>query len=174
MSRAQAVDAADLLNDVVGDLVAGTNVLREWYAAMTRGAADEGQVVAVQKMCVSHLMLTCSKLIEIYEKYNRVIPEPSRGQLKALMREFNRREIPAFRNKVAGHIWDKQAGRPLTQSEVTARLEVICSPDMPTFLTWLNDLTGNKSPENVVAVAEEARDALVQVFGLTPGEIVQR
>ena len=132
------------------------------------------EVIAVQKMCVSTLMLACSKLVEIYKKHNRAISEPSRSHLKALVCNFKRREIPAFRNKVAGHIWDKDASRPLTASEVIARLEKICSPDMSIFFSWLNDPKGNKSPDNVVAQIEAARNSLAHDFALATEGIVQK
>lgn len=174
MSREAAADAADLLNDLVGDFVTATNQLRLAIAQHASGALSLQEIVGIQKMCLSHLILACTKLVEVYERYHRVIPEEPRIQMKQLVSEFNRRGISNFRNKVAGHIWDKERGCPWRLSEIMEALVDMAGGDLGRFLSWANDPRNNAFPNTILSVVERARDDLMAAYGLSPDELINR
>jgi hypothetical protein len=55
--RVVAIDAVETLNDLIGDLVAGTRVLADYHRSHKAGSVGLKQMSAVQKMCLSHLVL---------------------------------------------------------------------------------------------------------------------
>ena len=61
--REKAVHAVDTLNDLVGDLVGGTMLFREWDMQFKAGRVPEMLMVNVQKICISHLVLGLCKFV---------------------------------------------------------------------------------------------------------------
>jgi hypothetical protein len=174
MSQDLAADAAGLLNDLVGDLATSTNMLRQAHVQVDRGQISAEQMVGIQKMCLSHLVIACTKLVEIYDRYNRIIPDESRSEIKKLVAEFNRRGIASFRNKVVGHIWDNNHGRPWRLSEIMAALDTMAGGNVISFLDWANNPKDNSYPVTIFSVVEHARDALMSQFGLSPDDVINR
>src|SRR5688572_15995678 len=109
--RARAIDAVDVLNDLVGDFVTGSMVLREQEAHFKKGALTLHQMVGVQKMCLSHLVLALAKCIEFWEKYHGLVPAKHRDTFKLMNRKIRAREVASFRNSCVGHIWNDEQQR---------------------------------------------------------------
>ena len=66
-SDQDAIDAVDTLNDLIGDLAAGTIVLRDYHQQYKTGGAFNLELMsAVQKMCLSHLVLAFAKQLEFW------------------------------------------------------------------------------------------------------------
>jgi hypothetical protein len=172
--RQLAIDAADLLNDFIGDIVTGVMAYREYDQQHRSGRLPLNLMIPIQKMCLSHLTLTLSKWLEVHEKYHAIFPTETVAVCRELNKTIRQRGIPDFRNKCIGHIWDKKVGRPLVQSEIMARLDKIVAGDLPAFLKWLNDPKGNTYPETVVSIVEKIRDDLVAQHGIRPDEIIDR
>jgi len=59
--RKRVLDAVDILNDFIGDLITGVMVFREYSRELKAGRITMVQMVPIQKMCISHLVLTLSK-----------------------------------------------------------------------------------------------------------------
>ena len=172
--RERAIDALDVLNDLIGDLVTGTNVLRDYHAQHSKGKVPDELLPAIRRMCISHLVLGCCKTIEVYERFHDLIPEPQHAEAKSLVKEFRARGMDSFRNKVVGHIWDKDRGRPLRLSEITEQLQTIMKNDVDGFLSWINRLEQGEQPGTIVATLEQIRGSLVEKFKVTPDQVVQR
>jgi hypothetical protein len=172
--RKKAVHAADTLNDFIGDFIGGTMLFREWDTQFRAGRVPEMLMVNVQKICISHLVLSLCKFVEFYERFHKVIPSEHRETCKALMGEINRKGIVEFRNKSVGHIWDKEQQRPLTHSEIMTLLARITSGDMSGFLNWINNPNANEFPSTVVSVVETVCDALMLEYSISPDEIIHR
>ncbi|HZR04535.1 MAG TPA: hypothetical protein VFA61_01750 [Candidatus Udaeobacter sp.] len=172
--REKAVHAADILNDLIGDLVGGTMLFRYWITEFQAGRVPETLMVNVQKICVSHLVLGLFKFTEFYQRFNQVIPQEHSETCKALLAEINRKGAAEFRNKCVGHIWDNEQQRPLIQSEIMTRLDRLTGGDMPGFLNWINKPTPDESPSTVVTVVETVRDALMSEYSISSDEFIDR
>jgi len=172
--RDTAIDAVDVLNDLIADLVAGTNVFKDYRQRLKSGSFRLEQMSAVQKMCFSHLALSFCKLLEFWEHYQRLVPDNHRDNLKSLNAEIRRRGAKEFRNKVAGHTWDKKLQRPLRHSEIMAQLNGLIRKHADDFLHWINNPEDNTYPKTVVSVVETIRDAIAHEHNIDPSEIIER
>jgi len=172
--REKAVHAVDILNDFIGDLIGGTNLLRHWVGEVQAGRCPQSTMLNVQKICVSHLVLTLCKFVEFYNQFKQVIPQEHQNRCKALVGEINRKGVVKFRHKCVGHIWDEDQDRPLIHSEIKTRLDQITDGDMPGFLTWINNPESNEFPSDVVSIVDTVRKALVAKYSVSPGEIIDR
>lgn len=173
-NRQLAIDAADLLNDFIGDIVTGVMVFREYDQQYRSGRLPLNLMVPIQKVCLSHLMLTLSKWLEVHKKYHTIFPLETAPVCRELNKIIRQRGIADFRNKCIGHIWDKKTQRPLVQSEIMLRLDTIVAGSLPEFLKWLNDPKGNTYPKTVVSIVERIRDDIVAEHDIQPEEIIGR
>jgi hypothetical protein len=171
--RETAVHAAAILNDFIGDLVGATMLFRHWDNQFRKGHIPSDVMVNVQKICISHLVLTLCKFEEFHERFNRVIPSQHSKACKALRREIKTKRVVEFRNKCVGHIWDKKQQRPLLHSEIMTCLAQLTGGDIAGFLNWINP-TANELPSDVVSIVETVRDALMSDYSISPDEFIQR
>ena len=172
--RTKAIQAADTLNDFVGDFVSGVMLLREYNGHYHADRIKLPLKVTVQKICLSHLILSLCKFTEFYDRFKVVIPSEHQDTCKSLVRAITQKGVVEFRNKCVGHIWDKDQGRPLRNSEIMDRLHRMTGQNVETFLKWLNDPNGNVYPSTVVSVVETVRDSLIAKYSLSPEEIIDR
>ena len=173
-SRLRATHAADTLNDFVGDFVSGVMLLREYDAHYRAGRIKLPLMVTVQKICLSHLILSLCKFTEFYDRFKSVIPPEHVDTCKKLVRTITDKGVKEFRNKCVGHIWDKDSGRPLLNSEIMDRLNRMIDLDIEAFLKWINDPKANDYPATVVSIVETVRNALMVKYSLSPDEIINR
>lgn len=172
--RARAVDAADVLNDFIGDFITGVMVLHEYSKQHREGKLQLVQMIPIQKMCLSHLVLALAKFEEFWKHYHDLIPQEHRDACKSILKAMRTRKVSEFRNRCVGHIWDKGKQRPLAHSEVMTALEAIAVPDFAAFLSWINNPKANTYPLTVVSIVETVRDALVSAHSIQPEEFVDR
>jgi len=172
--RARAIDAVDVLNDFMGDFVIGVRVFQEYAVRLRHKQIQLGQMVAVQKMCLSNIALAFAKFEEFWQHYHDIVPVAHRGACKQIVKEIRDRKITEFRNHCVGHIWNKQKGRPVVQSEAMAALDVMVKGDFHAFLHWINDPPANTYPATVISVIETVRDSIASEFGITPDEAIDR
>lgn len=170
----RATDAVDLLNDFIGDLVTGVMAFREYDQQYRAGHIPWNMMVAIQKMCLSHLILTLAKWLEVHKRYHDIFSSDTAPVCRELNKEIRRREIPEFRNKCIGHIWDKNTGKPLLQSEIMERLGRVTDGSLWNFLAWLNDPNDNSYPNTVVGIVEKIRNDLASEYGLSPSDVIDR
>jgi len=111
------------------------------------------------RLYLSHILLTLCKTAETYRRYKYLLPEPAKTSLKSITDEVERRQIPQFRNKVIGHIWDKDTGRPISPEVIDQRIAEII-PDKVKFFTWILNLGDANDPTTVVGQLKAAVAAL--------------
>lgn len=169
--RKKASEAYRLLNDYVGDLVAGTRSLELFETSPLFANVSSSMRVILRRMCLSHLVVTLSKWGELYDRYGAIFPGDVRDACRNLRKELDRRGIRNFRNTVVGHIWDKKLQRPLTVPEIENRLASIIGDSLESFRAWINNPTANRFPETVVAVCERVRDRIGEENGLGPTDL---
>ena len=162
--RARAVEAVRILNDFALDAVVGTKTLEIFDKLRSTYGYPEGIKVGFARLVYFHLILVLAKWVEFYEKYGSIIPKDCAKECKALTREIKRLQIPRFRNKYIGHIWDKDSDRPLSKKEVIRYMEAITKSDGRRFLLWINDGNDNAYPKTVVSIISEVRDRLMAQY----------
>jgi hypothetical protein len=172
--RAKAVDAVDVLNDFILDLIAGVMVFREYEASFKRRPSTNGIKLSIDRLCLFHLILNLCKVIEFWKRYNSVVPTNLKKPFKSLVKTLNERKVTEFRNKYIGHIWDDKLNRPLMHSEVTRKIEILVGGDLNSFLNWINNPKANSFPTTVISVIETTRDALVTKHQISDDEIINR
>lgn len=168
--RQDAIYAFHILNYFIGDLVAASQVHKLFHTTFFTDKASPSTVACADRMCLSYLFLTLAKWTEFYDRYKKVIPEDCIADCKSLHKEIRRREILRFRNKVVGHIWDNDQGRPLTQQEIETAAEAIVRGDPKAFCKWCNNPGGNEYPDTVVSIVEHTRNRIVEEFNLTEND----
>jgi hypothetical protein len=115
--------------------------------------------------------MSLSKWVELYDRYRDVIPESVRADAKALRVDIDSRGIVEFRNKVAGHIWDRELKRALSNAEIEGRLRAITRSDVATFLDW----SGNPEPEtgtqSAALLIEQVRNAIRDQYNFADADL---
>jgi hypothetical protein len=172
--RNSILDAIYVLNDIFDYLVAGTMVFDRYQMKCESGEFSQPGIVAVQKMCVSHLILGLSKLVEFWEYYHHLVPDELRPEVKATVSRLQSRDLKHFRNTVVAHIWDTKLKRTRTQLEVIEQLNRISDNNPKAFLSWLNNLSGNAYPKNLVSIVETLRDRLCEEHSVSAEEVFNR
>jgi len=171
MTRMKAIEAFRMLNDFVGDLVAGTRSLEVFESPAFASKLGENTQLILRRMCLSHVVVTLSKWAELYDRYRAVIPNGQREACLSLRKEIDTRGIRDFRNAVVGHIWDDTLKRPLVRSEVDERLARVLGDSQQAFLAWINNPVSNDFPKTVVAICEAARESIRAEHGLNDAEL---
>ena len=172
--RSRAVDAVDVLNDLIGDFVTGVMVLHEYSKQHRENKLRLELMVPIQKMCLSHLVLAFAKFEEFWKHYHDLVPTEHRDACKSILKSISNRKISEFRNRCVGHIWDKVNQRPLAHSEVMSALAGITAPDFAAFLNWVNNPVAKLPPASVASIVESVRDSLMLAYSIHPQEIVNR
>lgn len=172
--RKRALNAVDLLNDFVGDFITGTMVLARFHAEHNARSITAEQLAGVNKMCLSHLVLSLTKWLEFYDKFHDLIPKELKDQAKKILRTIKIRNVLDFRHKCVGHIWDEETNRPLVNSEIIERLNKIMDNDVRAFLRWLNNPDPEGFSKSVSGLSEAIRDKIAAAYGITPAEAIGR
>ena len=165
--RERAIEAIRVLNNFVGDITTAT---KTWEHAPTI-AKNPKLVPMLNRMCITYLILSLAKLMEFYDRYNRILPRQDGVELKAVRSELGARGLLDLRNKVIGHIWDKERNRPLTDSEVDTQLAKITKGNPDEFIAWINGDTPETEPKCVVNLIERTRNLLIAQHSATDEEL---
>lgn len=174
IDRNTILDAIYILNDIFNDLIAGTMVFENYQSKFNSGQFSQPGIVAVQKMCISHLILGLNKICEFWKVYHHLVPDELKPKLKSLISELQKRNIKKIRNTVAAHIRDRKLKRSLSQSEVIELLNQISENDPSGFLLWLNNPNDYSYPNTVVSIVETIRDQLREIHDVTSDEVFKR
>jgi hypothetical protein len=100
-----------------------------------------------------------------------VIPLKVSKEAKDLVKVIERRGIVTFRNKVAGHVWDDQTKRALTNGEIEDRLSVVLDGSVERFLIWINNSEGSNGG-TVVGVIDSVRDQIQNEYSFTEEDLL--
>ena len=174
--RAKAVDAVDVLNDFIIDLIAGVMVLREYEASFKKTASTNPDKLSVNRLCLSHLILNLCKVIEFWKRYKSVVPTNLKEPFKSLVKTLEGRKVTEFRNKYIGHIWDDELNRPLVHSKIIRKIDILCDGAYQQFFELDKQPKSNLTTTltTVISVIETARDALVAKHQIGDDEILKR
>ena len=164
--KEKAIEACRILNEFVLDLITGVKCIELFESPAVQAKASQETNLGMTRLCFFHLIITLSKWIEFYNKYQSLLPNKNRKVCKNLKKEIEKREIGLFRNKFVGHIWDKDCDRPLTKEESDAYIVKINGGDKAAFLGRINKLNA-PYPTTVVSISERVRDELEKQYSLT-------
>jgi hypothetical protein len=170
--RERAAEAARLLSYFLLDLIVGTRGLEIFEAPVIAPKVTHHMAVALNRMAVSHLVVTLAKWTEFYRRYASILPVDVRDACRELNASIEARGVIDFRTAVVGHILDDATKRPLTSREVDERLNRIMAGERADFFRWINDVSGNVHPGSVVAFTERVRDRLRVEYELRDEEIL--
>jgi hypothetical protein len=172
--KSKAVEAYKILNDVLGDLVIGTNTIDHLFQPLLSSQMDKSYKVGVTRLCVFHLIITLNKYIEFYQRYKNIIPKETLNFCKELAKILKDKQIPKFRNKVIGHIWDKDKNTPITDQENDMYLQKIYGGDFNAFLLWINNPNDNFFPKTVVSIVENTKKKIAENYKVNDSDIFDR
>lgn len=169
--KSKAVEAYRILNDILGDLVFGTRTIDHLFHPLLSSQMDKAYEIGVTRLCVFHLIISLNKYIEFYQHYKNIIPEEVRNSCKELMKILKAKQIPDFRNKFVGHIWDKNKKAPITDKDRDMFEQKIYEGDFNAFLLWINNPNNNVFPETIVSIIENTQKKLVEDYKIDDSEI---
>ena len=164
--KRRAVHAIRLLNDFIGDLVAGAEIIEGF-----KDAPDNIQI-GVTRVSVSHLVLTLAKLDELRGHYQDLFPQNLVSPFQEFHKQIEERGIKDFRNTVIAHIWDTKEARPPTYGQIDQKFRRAIRNDSEAFRQWINPKGGAPDPSAVVGLVELLRDGLKEKFSLNDDEWV--
>ena len=93
IARDRALDAADVLNDFIGDFITGVMVFRKYEVHARVGKVPLDMMVGIQKMCLSHLVLAFAKFEEFWKHYHDVVPIAHREACNVVRKAIRDRKI---------------------------------------------------------------------------------
>lgn len=169
--RDKAVDAIDILNDLMNEIITGVDVYKYYHGGRKAGIFSFDGMASAQRLCFTNIILSLNKVREFNKRYLRIIPEHYRVPLKELQGKIVEKGIPDFRDHCIGHIWDPSTNQPVKNSEVMRRLSVIVGGTPMDFVNWLH-ITGRT--DTVAGTLESVRDALMKEYSVTRDEVVDR
>ncbi len=174
LSREEAIEATHILNDLIGDFVAGVVTLKDNQRRFSDEKKFANALIASNKMCLSHIIISFDKWLEFYKRYHRLFSGELHKTCKMLTKQITIREVEKFRDRCIGHVLDKDTNRPLFPSEVNEGLNKIIGNDIDIFLNWVHNTSGDKYPETVTSIVEECRDFLADSFKIPHSEIMEK
>jgi len=74
-NRQKAIEAAVLLNEFVGDLKAAVRIYSHYKNK--RGESNIHELLFIRRMCLSYLIITLAKLVEVYKRYKAILSDNS-------------------------------------------------------------------------------------------------
>ena len=169
-NRQKAIEAVDLLNEFVGDLRVSVSVYNHFKDTGIPLKETPYDWIFMRRIYLSYIVITLSKITEVYVRYKTIIPDKSAETFKELFKEINSRKVREFRNKCIGHIWDKDKNKPLTRKEIEPYLIEILKRDENSFLEWVSN-PPNTSLNTVVGIIEYVRNSIRTTYQLSHHEI---
>lgn len=161
-----AKDACWILEYLIHDLIVAHQLYDLFADIGMRATVNPDTEKAVRRMYISYLLLALEKFSEFYGKYSWLLPEPQKGQCRAIQEELTRRKIRDLRNTFIGHVLNKKTGRPISNTEIDAAFNAATNNDVGTFLTWIHVSGNTTSPDTVVGALEAVHAALRKVHGI--------
>ena len=163
-----ASHAARLLNMLLGDLSAARHSfeITERIRNNPNITASSAYWAVVHRAFLVHLVITLSKVAEVYEKYARIIPASTRDDFKRVHDDIQRRGVGDLRNRFCAHIWDTRHGAPLSLEELDRHITLLCGGDLASLIPWFWNVDSTPDSPSIGGVVERCRDSLLQEFKL--------
>ena len=169
--KLKAIEAYKILNDILADLVIGTRSVEHLFNLLQSVPRDGSYKTGVTRLCAFHIILSLTKYIEFYQHYKNVIPVEVRGSCKDLIKILKNKKIVEFRNKVVGHVWDKDKRAPITDAEHDNYIKQIYGDNFEAFLLWINNPDNNIFPKTVVSIVEHTKNKIAKNYNIIDAEI---
>jgi hypothetical protein len=169
--KTKAIEAYKILNELLGDLVIGTRTVDIYFQPLISSQMSEAFKIGITRLCIFHLIISLNKYIEFYQHYKSIIPEEVRDSCKELMKILKDKNIPEFRNKIVGHIWDKDKKTPITEEEHDNYSKKIYGDSYISFLLWINNADNNIFPSTVVSIVEHTKNKIAEKYNISDSEI---
>ncbi len=166
--RRRSIQACRLLNEMAGELIAGTRAPLAFEQTMTY---HPRLARILLRMCLSHLIVTLAKWPDFHRRYRAMIPRDCRDDCEELTKTLKSKRVEEFRDRTPGRIWNHRSNAPLTTAEIDHRIEQITDGSPEVFLSWLNNHHHNRFPETVVSIAEHVLDRIKDEHELSDTDI---
>ena len=96
------------------------------------------------------LAITFCKTMEFYRAFHREIPSELKQSFKSINKRLELAKIQDFRNKFAGHLFDKETGKPLKDEDLqTYALRLLNGQTHDEFRSWWWPLRGEDLQKSV-------------------------
>ncbi len=167
----KACAAWRLSNELMQDLIAGTQAYWIFQKQLESWPAGEPAPTAIRRRCIMHLVIALSKWSELYKRYRDVIPQNVSKDAKDLLKDIEDRGVRKFRNTVVGHVWDEEVNRSPTVQEVEERLDQVLSGNVDDFLMWINS-PKKSNVGTVVGIIERVHGQIKTDWGFTEKDLL--
>ena len=87
------------------------------------------------------------------------------------MKILKNKKIVEFRNKVVGHVWDKDKRAPITDEEHDNYIKQIYGGNFESFLLWVNNPGNNIYPKTVVSIVEYTKNKIAKDYNIIDAEV---
>lgn len=170
--KSEVIDAYKILNDICADLVIGTRSI-EHLNILISYQIDKQYRIGLTRLCVFHLILTLNKYLEFYKHYHAIIPKDILKVCRELKKQLEAKQIPQFRNKVVGHIWDNTKKSPITGEDHDQLLQNIYGGSYSSFINWINQSEKDIFPETVVSIIDKLKKTLADEYRINDRDIFE-
>ncbi|MEZ5457938.1 MAG: hypothetical protein R3E65_01015 [Steroidobacteraceae bacterium] len=167
----RTMEAFRLSSDILMDLHGAMQVYRAFQKSFAARPAKEPVPTQVNRICAFHAVLALDKWVEFYNRYAAVLPVEMREVALELKKIVENKGIPKFRDEVVGHIWSRDANRPLTPVEVDRRFNRIAPEGLDTFMQWICDCNGPTSAATAAGAVEMVRNAIGASAGFSDKDL---
>lgn len=129
--------AVNLLAEQVGNLESALFVLGEAITAQKEKVLDSHMYQQIYRMCMSWLLLTCTKVEELWKTYGAFASDETTSMMRSSLKEMQRRGVFSLRSKAIAHAIDKETGRPISPEELQEAIFRMMDDDWMGFFHWL-------------------------------------
>ena len=165
VSARDAEFAINHLKELADNLLVATHVTN---LAMISGAKKELTLVQVApffRMTFCWIVISLSKIVELWERFGVLATEEHRLEMRALLKEIRARRVEEVRNKVAAHLLDRSTREPMMPEELQPLvLNVVMGNDMHAFFRWLVLLEEPTDPTTVAGKLLRFRADILKAF----------
>lgn len=160
MSSDRHQEAVSILDMLILDTMVGLRSLDIFSDINDKRSLSVNMRAGLTRLSTTHLILALAKWMEFYERYKSLIPERTAVSAKIVYKDLKGRGVRDFRNKVAGHIWDKDVGKPLSKEDTQKWLARVIGPDEAAFNRWIYNPDATDRTSHLVGLTEKIRNAL--------------
>lgn len=171
LDRNQAIEACQILNDLIGDFVVSTQTIELYANKNIKPLMTAGYKIAATRLCVFQIVLSLSKILEFNSHYRSFVPNEMSDCWKIMIKEINSRGVKNFRNTLVGHIWNNQMKRPILKKEHDEFENQLYRSDFNGFLLWINNPNDNTFPKTVISIVETAKKKIAEDYKIDDSEI---
>ncbi|SQH76465.1 protein of unknown function [Shewanella benthica] len=99
----------------------------------------------IDRHLLTALSISLYKIIELYEKYQSVLPDAPKEQLKSIYKELVGLGVRDFRNQFCGHIQDHKTKKPITDEQVDLHFsKLLAGRTINEIAQWIWDVNHNE------------------------------